>query len=198
MNQWTIAYQYWQVVFCKQGHAPLDDSRGYVEMTDNDLPLAISTLVEQQRNVWVWVEGDMRAIVDYFKKHYIYIKAAGGLVRNDDSLLLIHRNAHWDMAKGKVEPGETLAQAAVREVEEETGLQGIERGDLAVKTYHIYNLYGGWHLKQTSWFHMRCQSSHFTPQQEEGITEVCWCTLPAAKERLSQSYAMMALLASKI
>lgn len=37
-------------------------------------------------------------------------------------LLLHYIGGHWDLPKGKLEPGETLEQAAMREVHEETGL----------------------------------------------------------------------------
>lgn len=40
-------------------------------------------------------------------------------------MLLIQRNGRWDLPKGKVEPGETLLQAALREVEEETGIKCV-------------------------------------------------------------------------
>lgn len=38
-------------------------------------------------------------------------------------LILHYLSGHWDFAKGKLEPGETATQAAVRELQEETGLQ---------------------------------------------------------------------------
>lgn len=38
-------------------------------------------------------------------------------------LLLQYRGGHWDFPKGKIDPGETKEQAALRELEEETGLQ---------------------------------------------------------------------------
>jgi 8-oxo-dGTP diphosphatase len=57
------------------------------------------------------------------------VRAAGGLVvRRDASgaaeILLVHRPAYddWSYPKGKLEPGEDEAEAALREVEEETGL----------------------------------------------------------------------------
>lgn len=49
--------------------------------------------------------------------------AAGGILRRDDGrVCLVHRPRYddWTLPKGKLEPGETLVEAAVREVGEET------------------------------------------------------------------------------
>jgi 8-oxo-dGTP pyrophosphatase MutT (NUDIX family) len=58
------------------------------------------------------------------------IRAAGGLVwrRNEHGaaeILVVHRPAYddWSFPKGKLEPGEDEEEAAIREVEEETGLR---------------------------------------------------------------------------
>jgi 8-oxo-dGTP diphosphatase len=58
------------------------------------------------------------------------IEAAGGVVwrREADgaiSVLLVHRPRYddWSLPKGKLDPGETAREAALREVEEETGLR---------------------------------------------------------------------------
>ena len=63
------------------------------------------------------------------------IRAAGGVVyRTDQSgetqFAIIHRPAYddWTLPKGKLDGGETAEEAAVREVEEETGLQ-VTLGD---------------------------------------------------------------------
>lgn len=198
MKKWTIAFQYWQLVICRRGVQQLPDADREYQIFDSLSP-ALKALTEEKCDVWLWVDGPMHEVVDYFMQHYIYVKAAGGLVRYGDELLLIDRNQHWDMAKGKVEPGETLAQAALREVEEETGLQQLVLGPLALKTYHIYDLYGGWHLKQTSWFHMSSPTpGPLTPQTEEGIAQACWTPLGEAKARLEKSYSMMNLIASKL
>ena len=123
-----------------------------------------------------------------------YVKAAGGIVTAPDgSMLLIERNGRWDLPKGKVEAGESLHQAALREVAEETGVGNlVADAHPLVKTYHIYNLYGGWHLKQTAWFEMRCLApSPLVPQQEEGITACCWATPEEWHKRLGTSYGTL-------
>lgn len=126
-----------------------------------------------------------------------WMRAAGGIVTRDDGkMLLILRNNRWDLPKGKVESGETLLQAALREVEEETGIAPQAAGTIPVKTYHIFNLYGGWHLKQTSWFPMTVadNSAIGNPQQEEGITAVEWVTRDEWHRRLEGSYGTLRTL----
>ena len=60
--------------------------------------------------------------------------SAGGLVLDEGHILLVrNRNGHWGFPKGQWEPGEVLAETAVREVLEETGLQ-VAVGDLAFVT----------------------------------------------------------------
>lgn len=135
------------------------------------------------------------------KRRMRYVRAAGGVVEaSDGSLLTITRNGRADLPKGKVEAGETLLQAALREVEEETGLKvGHEQTLPIVKTYHIYNLYGGWHLKQTSWFAMRVDGRpDVVPQQEEGITGGCWLTPEEWRAAMLRSYGTMRLVAASV
>ena len=54
----------------------------------------------------------------------------GAVVVEDDDLLLIRRGhgpaaGEWSVPGGRVEPGETLAEAVLRELEEETGVEGL-------------------------------------------------------------------------
>jgi 8-oxo-dGTP diphosphatase len=58
------------------------------------------------------------------------IVCVGAVVVDDDRLLLVRRAlppsaGFWSVPGGRVEPGETLAQAVVRELAEETGLEGV-------------------------------------------------------------------------
>ena len=134
-----------------------------------------------------------RLVIHLLKRMFIYIKAAGGIVEEPDGkLLLITRNNRYDLPKGKVEPNETLRQAAIREVCEETGLSNVTPGNLILKTYHIYNLYGGWHLKQTSWFKMTTDAPYpIVGQTEEGIESGEWCQHDEWANKLQQSYGTM-------
>jgi 8-oxo-dGTP pyrophosphatase MutT (NUDIX family) len=75
-----------------------------------------------------------------------------------------------------VEKGESLEQAALREVEEETGLRELILENFINNTFHIYTERNGDRvLKTTYWFKMSyVGSGTATPQLEEGITEVDW------------------------
>ena len=70
------------------------------------------------------------------------VRAAGGLVcrRREDGayeILLVHRPAYddWSFPKGKLEPGEREEDAAIREVEEETGLHCRLERELELVSY---------------------------------------------------------------
>jgi 8-oxo-dGTP diphosphatase len=54
------------------------------------------------------------------------VRAAGGVVLDDEGrVVLVHRPKYddWTLPKGKLDPGESFEEAALREVEEETGLR---------------------------------------------------------------------------
>ncbi|MDD4087060.1 MAG: NUDIX domain-containing protein [Bacteroidales bacterium] len=99
--------------------------------------------------------------------------AAGGMVYYKDSLVVIDRNGLPDLPKGHLEKGEEEAVAALREVEEETGLHKIILLDKAGESFHCYQLEKHWILKRTAWYNMLLEGDFEPqPQREEGITAV--------------------------
>lgn len=105
--------------------------------------------------------------------------AAGGVVLDSSkgTILLIKRNGVWDLPKGKLEEGESIPECAVREVEEETGLNGLTISSPLCETYHTYEERGRLIGKTTHWFLMggnKLTEQKLTPQIEEGITELSW------------------------
>jgi 8-oxo-dGTP diphosphatase len=67
------------------------------------------------------------------------IEAAGGLVVRDGTVLLVHRPRYddWTFPKGKLDPGESFEDAAIREVEEETGVRCSLGRELASTRYEV-------------------------------------------------------------
>ena len=147
--------------------------------------------VESHSDFYILNE-DIDSVWNYFKSQFVEIPAAGGLVKKvDGSLLFIKRLGVWDLPKGKIEKRETPELAAIREVEEECGLSGLQIIRQFDSTFHIYrspyltfpqNLV----LKETKWFLMSYSGDEIAvPQVEENIEEVAWF----APEDLDQVYA---------
>lgn len=149
----------------------------------------ISIKLEYVDNIIV-VCDDIDSCFSSFVEQFVEINAAGGLVRNsNDDILMIYRNDKWDLPKGKLEPNENIENCAVREVEEECGVDDVYIESLRLKTEHIYTLASKWHLKTTWWYDMRSNySGIFTPQIEEGISEVRWVAPQDVKQKMTNSY----------
>ena len=126
------------------------------------------------------IEGTYRRICSEFKE----VNAGGGLVSNRrGDFLLISRNGLWDLPKGHQDPGEEISVTALREVQEETGIDELLLRDLICITDHCYIRDGKWHLKHTWWYDMLYTNpTDLTPQTEEDITKAAWVahsSLPA-------------------
>ena len=136
------------------------------------------------------VTPDTEATFESLKSQFKVICAAGGVVEgDDDSLLMIKLRNRWDLPKGHIEEGESESVAALREVEEETGVVAEIVGNRPIAvTWHAYDTYGCWELKRTSWWRMQAKSGVVKPQCEEGIAEVVWCSRVDIAERLKNSY----------
>jgi len=123
-------------------------------------------------------------------------KAGGGLVYNKKGeVLFIFRNGKWDLPKGGINKGELIENTATREVEEETGVNGLIVGKKLQKTYHVFKRNGKYKLKITHWFEMQTDFEG-TPkgQIEEGIEKVAWLNPEQIKDALQNSYENIKLL----
>jgi len=127
--------------------------------------------------------------------------SAGGVVfrRSAEPCVLLIRDPYgnWGLPKGHSEGSETPAQAALREVKEETGLTRLElvaqlptidwyfrdRGRLVHKFCHFFLLEAG--------------RGEPVPQRDEGITECQWLTLAVALDTISYANAREVITAAR-
>lgn len=117
------------------------------------------------------------------------IYASGGVVFNNEKLLMIFRNGFWDLPKGKIELNESELKCAVREVEEECGIERLAVVKFLKYTYHTYVEDDQPILKKTSWFLMSSDyKNKLTPQKFEGITKVIWVSKNEIPYKLDNSF----------
>lgn len=124
--------------------------------------------------------------------------SAGGVVfRMDEGrpLYLLIRDSYknWGFPKGHLEQGEAPERAAIREVAEETGLDGLElRG--AIDTIDWYFRFRGRLIHKVCHFYLiETASSSTNPQREEGITACKWVAIDEAVEMISYANARAVL-----
>lgn len=133
---------------------------------------------------------DMDYLTEVFKSCFLCIDAAGGLIRNDkNEYLFIMRRGKWDLPKGKVDNNESFQKAALREANEECGLEGLKIVSPMINTYHTYMLKDKLVLKKTYWFEMEYKGSGLpVPQTEEDITEIIWLAKKDIKKVTANTY----------
>jgi len=155
---------------------------------------AINSLLHEiakpQFHAGILLHKNLSKLKKEFYKHFTIVSAAGGLVINaKQDILMIFRRGIWDLPKGKLDKDETLKQCAVREVEEETGLTGIELREHIVTTYHTYKEFGKHILKESHWYKMLCTTEQkLVPQAEEHITDIKWVNQSDLKKYTSNTY----------
>ena len=135
--------------------------------------------------------SDLEATWMTFCSGYHELAAAGGVVKDAEGhVLWIQRNGKWDLPKGKLEHGERLEEAAVREVFEETGIGNVSITGEAFNTFHTYEAGGVIHLKSTFWYPMVHDGiqTQGRPQAIEGITDVTWLKPPFSEEVLTKTF----------
>ncbi len=149
-----------------------------------ELKSALDNFLGSTKNKGIVVQAiDFQEALDLLKKQFYYIEAAGGFIEKDGDFLFIRRHNRWDLPKGKLEKKEKIKDAAIRECEEECGIQQLSILKQLPSTFHIYAYKDGFALKQSYWFHMQSDySGTLTPQLEEDITEVKWFGLQEIKD----------------
>ena len=120
------------------------------------------------------------------------VRAGGGVLRRRSKngraqYALVHRPRYddWSLPKGKGDPGETDEEAALREVEEETGVRATLGPELASTRYRDRKD----RLKQVRYWLMEPADGKvpkFTPNNE--IDEVRWCSAADAGKLLSHDH----------
>lgn len=185
-----------------------------------DKPIVLTTRVEHETNFknYLLEDANMTRVLKDLKKSDIaevrligrkkkdlikqFLKllpnviAGGGKVSNKEGkVLFIYRNDKWDLPKGKANNRETIDKTALREVEEETGVQGLSIIKPLEMTYHIFKRNGRHRIKVTYWFEMKTDySGPLIPQENEGITKVKWLNNDQMQVALTNSYANIKLL----
>ena len=139
---------------------------------------------------------DEKEIMKVLKTKIPVNKAGGGLVYNKNGeVLFIFRNGKWDLPKGGTNKGEEMEETAMREVEEETGVNGLSISKKLQKTYHIFKRNGVYKLKITHWFEMHCTYDGIpVGQADEGIEKVEWKNPTQIQEALKNSFENIKLL----
>ena len=142
------------------------------------------------------IQKDSDKLLKKFLKKLPNVIAGGGKVYNDEgNISFIYRNDKWDLPKGKAERNETIEETAIREVTEETGVNGLQILKPLETTYHIFKRNGRHKIKITYWFEMKTSfKGTLYAQENEGITKVAWLNKEQTQQALKNSYANIKLL----
>ncbi|MGI8307907.1 NUDIX hydrolase [Saccharopolyspora hattusasensis] len=117
------------------------------------------------------------------------VRAAGAVLWRDvgdgPEVALVHRPRYddWSLPKGKLDPGELSAHAAVREVSEETGFSCVLSRFLTRVNYSVPESDGGRAPKMVDYFTARAADGVFAPNDE--VDELRWLRTDQARGRLS-------------
>jgi 8-oxo-dGTP pyrophosphatase MutT (NUDIX family) len=167
-----------------------DDAIYIDEFSSPGIKSMIHEMRQEKVHAGIFLHQDLDALKKAFFKKFQIVPAAGGLVTNEaGKILFIFRRGKWDLPKGKLNKKESIESAAVREVEEETGLKGVTIKNKLLDTWHTYDESGHHILKETSWYLMDVAGEqHLVPQTEEQITSIEWADPSALKKYFSNTY----------
>jgi 8-oxo-dGTP diphosphatase len=111
------------------------------------------------------------------------VKAAGGVVQDGGRVAVAHRPRYddWSFPKGKLDPGESWEDAALREVREEIGLDCALGDELPAAAYDVA---AG--RKVVRYWRMTPSAGEFAANDE--VDEMRWVTPEEALELLSYEH----------
>lgn len=109
------------------------------------------------------------------------IRSAGGVVVRGGLVAVVHRphRLDWSLPKGKLEPGESDEDAALREVLEETGWEAVIELDLGTVGYTVED----GRPKSVRYYLMRAAREAAAPAED--VDEVVWLDPDAAAPLLT-------------
>ncbi len=167
-----------------------DDAVFIDELNSHTVKSMIHEMEQPEIHAGVFYHPDLAELKKALYKKFTIVVAAGGIVLNEKKkILMIFRRGKWDLPKGKLDKGETLEDCAVREVEEETGLQQVKLLSPLVITYHTYHEGARFILKESHWYNMKVSGEQkLVPQTEEGIHEIKWVTNKEAQSLFPECY----------
>ena len=168
----------------------------YFLLNQEAILMAIKALMKNKLQAAYIYHPNHEEILKKFSKKIPMVVAAGGVVTNKEGkVLFIYRNNKWDLPKGKLDKGETIEACAVREVAEETGVQGLKIENFLRTTYHVFKSNDIYKLKEVHWYAMKTSyTGPLVGQANEGIVKVKWKGPIKIKQALENSYINIKVL----
>lgn len=167
-----------------------DDAVFIDELNSHTVKTMIHEMEQTSVHAGVFYHSSLEELKKAFFKKFTFIQAAGGLVQNEKKeILIIFRRGKWDLPKGKLDKDEKLENCAIREVEEETGLQNVQIVSPLTITYHTYHEGARFILKESHWYNMTVKGDQLlVPQTTEDIHEIKWVNRSASEEYMKNSF----------
>ena len=162
---------------------------GAVRLPSSELSKANVLKIFETTNSIIVCDEAIEAVKERFFGEFKYVLAAGGVVHNErGESLMIYRNHRWDLPKGHVDGDESDEECAVREIAEETGVEGAKIVRFLCNTLHSFDVYGVWEITRTAWYELEADTTETKPQAEEGISCAKWCSEEEVAENLKATY----------